>query len=77
LELNVNSFSIMHVQDLNASKRREVELSQELETQKELVKELQLEVAENIRAVCAEQVRWSEVKVCYTKIDATMITPMC
>jgi hypothetical protein len=27
--------------------------------------------------VRAEQVRWSEVKVCYTKIDATMITPMC
>lgn len=77
MELNVNSFSIMHVQDLNASKRREVELSQELETQKELVKELQLEVAENIRAVRAEQVRWSEVKVCYTKIDATMSTPMC
>ncbi len=77
MELNVNSFSIMHLQDLNASKRREVELSQQLETQKELVKELQLEVAENIRAVRAEQVRWSEVEVCYTKIDATMITPMC
>jgi chromosome segregation ATPase len=61
-------------QDLNASKRREVELSQELETQKELVKELQLEVAENIRAVRAEQaLRQTEKKLNDTQMEVEVL----
>ncbi|KAH8950667.1 hypothetical protein BDL97_10G097000 [Sphagnum fallax] len=61
-------------QDLNASKRREVELSQQLETQKELVKELQLEVAENIRAVRAEQaLRQTEKKLNDTQMEVEVL----
>ncbi|CAK9859939.1 unnamed protein product [Sphagnum jensenii] len=61
-------------QDLNASKRREVELSQELETQKALVKELQLEVAENIRAVRAEQaLRQTEKKLNDTQMEVEVL----
>ncbi|KAG0562626.1 hypothetical protein KC19_9G160700 [Ceratodon purpureus] len=42
-------------QELNASKQKELGAIQELEVQKELVKELQQELAENQRAVLAEQ----------------------
>lgn len=42
-------------QELNASKQKELEAIQELETQREIVKELQQELAENQRAVQAEQ----------------------
>jgi putative heme degradation protein len=51
-----------------------VELSQQLETQKELVKELQLEVAENIRAVRAEQaLRQTEKKLNDTQMEVEVL----
>jgi hypothetical protein len=49
-------FVSFYFQELNASKQKELEAIQELETQREIVKELQQELAENQRAVQAEQV---------------------
>lgn len=50
------SICFLLLQELNASKQKELQAIQDLETQRELVKELQQELAENPRAVQAEQV---------------------
>lgn len=47
---------LLHLQDLNASRQKELELTQDLEMERNLVKDLQQELAENHRAMRAEQV---------------------
>lgn len=44
------------LQDLNATKQRELALNQELESEREIVKSLRQEIAENHRAMRSEQV---------------------
>lgn len=61
-------------QDLNASRQRELELSQDLEVERSLVKDLQQELAENHRAMRAEQtLRHMEKKLKDLELEVEML----
>uniref|UniRef100_A0A7I4E5M3 Uncharacterized protein n=1 Tax=Physcomitrium patens TaxID=3218 RepID=A0A7I4E5M3_PHYPA len=61
-------------QELNISKQKEIELTQDLEIERSLVKELRQELAENHRAIHAEQaLRQMEKKLESLKLEIDML----